>query len=220
MTTYSKAKPYKLSTDPKNFRQRKMTRPEINDIETGEELKRWYWLKQELVDFCKRKQISYVGAKFDILDRIAIAIDKGVAETDKKSKPVKRISKFDWSKASLNFDTIITDSYKNGVNTREFFKQHCGDKFHFSIPFMDFMKNNCGKTLEDAINEWKRLNEISKDKNFKTEIPAGNQFNKYIRDFFADNPTMTIEQARHFWKLKRSLPLGRHFYEKTDLELR
>ncbi len=31
---------------------------------------------------------------------------------------------------------------------------------------------------------------------------------------------MTIEQARHFWKLKKKLPLGRHIYEKKDLELR
>ena len=69
------------------------------------------------------------------------------------------------------------------------------------------------------INEWQRLNEQSKDKNFKSEIPTGNQYNKYIRDFFADNPNPTIEQARHFWKLKRSLLLGRHIYEMSDLKL-
>jgi hypothetical protein len=120
----------------------------------------------------------------------------------------------------LELNTIITDSYTNGPNTRQFFKEHCGERFHFSIPFMDFMKNNCGKTLQDAINEWKRLDELSKYKNFKSEIPEGNQYNKYIRDFFADNPNMTINQARHFWKLKRSLPLGRHIYERTDLELK
>jgi hypothetical protein len=197
-----------------------MKRPDIYKIETGAELKRWYWLKQELVEFCKKTQLSYVGAKFDILERIASALDNGVTETEKKSQKAKPTSKFLWAKSSLFLDTIITDSYTNGPNTRKFFKQHCGDKFHFSIPFMDFMKNNCGKTLNDAVNEWQRLNELSKDKNFKSDIPAGNQYNKYIRDFFADNPNLTIEQARHFWKLKRSLPLGKHIYEKTDLKLK
>ena len=197
-----------------------MTRPDINEIETGDELKRWYWLKQELVDFCKRTQLSYVGAKFDILEGIAIALDKGVTKTEKISQTAKPTSKFLWSKSLLSLDTVITDSYTNGPNTRKFFKQHCGEKFHFSIPFMDFIKNNCGKTLQDAINEWQRLNTQSKDKNFKSEIPAGNQYTKYIRDFFADNPNMTVEQARHFWKLKRSLPLGKHVYEKKDLKLR
>jgi hypothetical protein len=197
-----------------------MKRPDINNIETGNELKRWYWLKQELVDFCKRTQLSYVGAKFDILERIATALDKGITSTEKIPHSGKLASKFVWSKSLLNLDTVITDSYTNGPNTRKFFKQHCGNEFHFSIPFMDFMKKNCGKTLQDAVNEWQRLNEQRKDKNFKSEIPAGNQYNKYIRDFFADNPNMTIEQARHFWKLKRSLPLGKHKYEKADLDLK
>ncbi|MFM9907711.1 MAG: DUF6434 domain-containing protein, partial [Chitinophagaceae bacterium] len=191
----------------------------INDIETGNQLKRWYWLKQELVDFCKLTKISYAGAKFTILERIATVLDKGIAKTEKISHSQKPTSKFIWSKSLLSLDTVITDSYTNGPNTRQFFKQHCGVKFHFSIPFMNFMKDNCGKTLQYAINEWQKLNEKKKDKNFKSEIPAGNQYNKYIRDFFTDNPTMTIEQARHFWKLKRSLPLGRHIYEKTDLKL-
>jgi hypothetical protein len=172
------------------------------------------------VDFCKRTNLSYVGAKFDILERIATALDNDYNKREKEQPSDKPTSKFVWSKSKLTLDTIITDSYTNGPNTRKFFKEYCGNKFHFSIPFMNFMKNNCGKTLQDAINEWHRLYEQSKDKNFKSEIPAGNQYNKYIRDFFADNPTMTIEQARHFWKLKRSLPLGRHIYEKTDLNLK
>ncbi len=197
-----------------------MIRPNINDIETSHELKSWYWLKQELVELCKQRQLSYAGAKFDILERVAIALDKGITKTEKISPSYKPTSKFIWSKSLLSLDTVITDSYTNGPNTRKFFKQHCGGKFHFTIQFMDFMKNNCGKTLQYAINEWQRLNEKSKDKNFKSEIPAGNQYNKYIRDFFEDNPDMTIEQARHFWKLKRSLPLGRHVYEKKDLKLK
>jgi hypothetical protein len=197
-----------------------MKRPDIYKIETGAELKRWYWLKQELVDYCKQTQLSYVGAKFDILERIAIALDKGITKSEKQSQSTKPTSKFLWAKSVLSLDTVITDSYTNGPNTRKFFKQHCGDKFHFSIPFMDFMKNNCGKTLNDAVYEWHRLNEQKKDKNFKSEIPEGNQYNKYIRDFFADNPNLTIEQARHFWKLKRRLPLGKHIYEKTDLKLK
>lgn len=164
--------------------------------------------------------VSYVGAKFDILERIAIALDKGTTKSEKQSQSARPTSKFIWSKSVLSLDTVITDSYTNGPNTRKFFKQYCGDKFHFSIPFMDFMKNNCGKTLQDAINEWHRLNEQGKDKNFKSEIPESNQYNKYIRDFFEDNPNMTIKQARHFWKLKRSLPLGKHIYEKSDLNLK
>jgi hypothetical protein len=197
-----------------------MSRPTITDIQTGTELKRWYWLKQELVDYCKLSGLSYSGGKFDILERIATSLDSSEVQEYKQAKPAKPKSEFIWSKSELTLDTIITDSYTNGPNTRKFFKQHCGDKFHFSIPFMAFMRENCGKTLQDAVVEWQRLHAQSKEKTFKSDIPAGNQYNKYIRDFFADNPNLTMKEARHFWKLKRSLPLGKHVYEKSDLNLK
>ena len=57
-----------------------MKRPGIKNIKTGEELKRWYWLKEELTAFCKMKKLSYAGTKFDILERIANVIDKGVSD--------------------------------------------------------------------------------------------------------------------------------------------
>ena len=151
------------------------------------------------------------------LDRIADTLDT-TSEKPSKPKPSKKtISTFDWQMEMLSLDTFITDNYKNTQNVRRFFILHCGDQFHFSIPLMAFMKTHIGMTLQHAVNEWQRLSEQSKDKNFKSEIPEGNQYNKYVREFFADNPTMTMEQARDFWKLKRSLPTGKHVYEKNDL---
>ena len=194
-----------------------MKRPKIHNIKTGDELRKWYWLKSELVALARTINISYTGAKFEVLDRIANKlVGKNVILISKPS----RKSNFNWSKDLLTLETIITDSYTNGQNTRAFFKSHCGDKFHFTIPFMSWMKENEGKRLKDAVTEWKRLEKLRKKPNFKSEIPAGNQYNKYIRDILADNPTMRIEEARHFWRLKRSLPLGRHIYERSDLKLK
>jgi hypothetical protein len=124
-----------------------MTRPDITKIKTGDELKQWYWLKQELVDFFKLCQLRYTGVKLDIIERIASALDYAINNLVEHSKKVKPTSKFIWSKAELNLETIITDSYTSGLNSRKFFKQYCGDKFNFSIPIMAFLKNNCGKTL-------------------------------------------------------------------------
>jgi Domain of unknown function (DUF6434)/SAP domain-containing new25 len=192
-------------------------RPNIDDITSGEELKKWYWLKAELVTFCKKTGIHYSGSKFDILDRIALSLDaEKVVLEEKKVKPS---SKFDWSKETLTLDTLITDSYTNGPNTRTFFREYCGPKFSFNIPFMAWMKHNVGKTLHDAVEEWERLNVQSKNKNNQSVIPESNQYNQYLRDFFADNPNKTIKEARHFWQLKRALPLGKHRYEKSDLDL-
>jgi hypothetical protein len=130
-------------------------RPNIDDISSGESLKKWYWLKAELVAFCKKIGINYSGSKFEILDRIALSLDaEKVVLEEKKVKPS---SKFDWSKETLTLDTLITDSYTNGLNTRTFFREYCGSKFSFNIAFMSWMKHNVGKTLRDAVEEWNRL---------------------------------------------------------------
>ena len=67
---------------------------------------------------------------------------------------------------------------------------------------------------------WVKINAELKDKNTKSIIPEGNQYNQYMRDFFKDNPDKTIHEARHFWQLKRSLPLGKQMYERSDLDLK
>lgn len=197
-----------------------MKRPEINKIQSGTELKRWYWLKRELIGYCRQQQLPASGSKFEILDRIASALDNTKTNPPKWEPSKTRKSTFDWRNENLSPKTVITDNYQNTLNVRRFFIEHCGERFRFSIPLIRFMKTNVGSTLQDAIGEWHRLQELRKNKNFKSEIPEGNQYNKYLRDFFEDNPGMTMEQARKCWKLKRSLPLGRHVYEKTDLDLK
>jgi hypothetical protein len=194
-----------------------MKRPEINSIKSGSELRKWYWLKAELVEFCRSKRINYGGGKFVILERIANLLD-GKSDKSKTFQADKLESNFNWAKEKLSLNTIITDSYKNGKNSRAFFKEHCGKKFHFSISFMNWMKANVGRTLQDAVEEWKNLE--AKSKSGKSEIPQHNQYNQYIRDFFADNSNKTMQEARHFWKLKKQLPETLHKYEKTDLELK
>jgi len=44
------------------------------------------------------------------------------------------------------------------------------------------------------------------------------EFNRYIRDFMADNPDKTRAAAIYFWKLKR-LQRGDNIYSATDLLL-
>ncbi len=197
-----------------------MKRPDLHHITTAQELHQWYWLKQELVDYCKAAKISYTGNKAEIKHRIGQILDNDeIVEAKKTSKKKKPTSKFNWAKENLTLATIITDSYKNGPNTRRFFQSQLGEKFKFNIDFMAWMKVNCGKTPQDAVKMWQQLEARKKDKNFKSTIPSSNQYNQYMRDFFADNPDKTIKDARKYWSLKRSLP-GSNKYERADLALK
>jgi|GEM_PF-4373709 len=102
--------------------------PNILEILIGEELNKWYWLKVELVNFTKTTNTSYTDSKFKILERLANKLDGKKVQVENKNKTT---SKFNWKTEKLTLETIITDSYKNGENTRKFFKEYCGQKFTF-----------------------------------------------------------------------------------------
>lgn len=197
------------------------TRPQIEDILTAAEVRRWYWTKTELAAECRRRGLKVSGAKFTLLDRIAHFLDTGEkAQPADQKHPVQ--SKFDWHAAPLTPDTRLTDSYRNTQNVRRFFTSQIGTHFKFNIAFMAWIKGNAGKTLSDAVAEYHRQFDAAKTPGAQTNIAAHNQFNQYTRDFLADHPDRSMEDVRYFWALKRRLPSddGRHRYAPSDLDLK
>ena len=195
-------------------------RPEIATIETAQELRRWYWLKEELLAEAKRRGLKSTGGKFTLLDRIAHHIDTGqTVWPGDKSTPAK--SKFDWHSETLTPETIITDSYRNSQNVRRFFKSQVGDGFKFNIAFMTWMKTNAGKTLADAVAEYRRQQDTAAQPGFQTEIAHHNQFNQYTRDFLDVFPGAKLSLVRKAWAAKRALPseTGRHVFDLSDVDL-
>ncbi|MEO1312261.1 MAG: DUF6434 domain-containing protein [Pseudomonadota bacterium] len=196
------------------------TRPPIDQITSATELRRWYWLKSELVAAARAKGVRTQGGKFTILDRLAHHLETGELIWPGDTKP-KTSSSFDWATETLTPQTILTDSYKNNQNVRAFFQAHADPKFKFSTPFMAWIKANTGRTLADAIAEYHRLMEARAAPGYRSEILHHNQFNQYTRDFLADNPEADLDTVRHFWRLKRMRPSedGRHVYASSDLDL-
>ena len=62
---------------------------------------------------------------------------------------------FDWHYSVLSSHTIIAPDYRNTQNVRRFFKSEIGENFKFDRPFMTWMQDNAGKTLGDAVDEWR-----------------------------------------------------------------
>jgi hypothetical protein len=197
-----------------------MSRPDFEHIKSGAEFNAWYWLKEELVEICKRSNLPSTGRKFELRDRIMYALDHN---GDVKPSPVRKktTSKFNWAKATLTLDTKITDNVSFGPNFRRFMKSHIGAKFSCHSDFMDWVKANAGKTLEDAVEKWSELEKRKEDPNFQRGIAKNNMFNQYVRDFLAANAGRTMKDAKRFWLLKKQLPTKDGFviYEQTDLSL-
>lgn len=194
------------------------TRPKIATITNGSELRRWYWLKSELLAHAKAVGLKTTGGKFEILDRIAHYLDTGAPPSEVK---IKAGSKFDWHKEDLTDATVLTDSYKNSQNVRRYFKSRLGDGFKFNIEFMAWLKANTGKTLADACDEYRAMKAREAAPGFQSQIADHNQFNQYTRDFLADNPGAGLDRVRRVWalKIKRPSDTGRHVYDRDDLDL-
>ena len=94
-------------------------------------------------------------------------------------------------------------------------------KFVCHSDFMDWVKENVGQTLEDAIAAWHDLESRKDDPSFQRDIADHNMLAQYVRDFHAANPNKSLKAALHAWNLKRPLPMENGFvrYAESDLSL-
>ena len=172
-----------------------MARPELNTSIDAETFDSYYWYRQELQTLARELGISSAGGKFDIHDRISHYLRTGEALKPVRVKPT---SDFDWATEPLSSDTVITDSYKSTENVRRFFKSRVGESFKFSIDLMNFIKDNQGATLADAVQYYK--DRVLRQKSgYRQPIEDHNQFNLYTREFLADNPQLTRDDANTCW---------------------
>ncbi|MDX5422186.1 MAG: SAP domain-containing protein [Hymenobacteraceae bacterium] len=188
-------------------------RPALNRSISPADFDRFYWLKQELQQFCREQGLPATGAKAELAERIVYFLKTGKArpvEASKRAAPKQRLSP--------TLDTLITENYRNTEVNRRFFKSVIGEHFHFTTNFMRFCRENVGKTFSDAVQEWHREHTLKKDKGYQAEIGPQFEYNRYIRDFMADNPGSPLTTAIRCWKGKKSQP-GSNAYSRSDLQL-
>ena len=183
-------------------------RTELNKELDAAAFRSFYYLKQELADFCKENGLPTMGSKAELTDRIAHFLDTGnVLKSSAKRKTSVNIG-------TLTEDTVIEQNIVCSEKHRAFFSEKIGKSFSFNVLFQKWLKANTGKTYGDAIRAYYRILEEKKQR--KTEIGGQFEYNTYIRDFFADNPGKSLHDAIVCWNHKKSLP-GHHRYEQSDL---
>ena len=183
-------------------------RPKLNKELDAVTFRSFYYLKQELADFCKENRLPASGSKAELTDRIAYFLDTGKAQ---KPSP-RRISAV--MIGTLTEDTVIEPNIVCSEKHRAFFCEKIGKSFSFNVPFQKWLKANAGKTYGEAVRAYYRILEEKKQR--KTEIGRQFEYNTYIRDFFADNPRKSLHDAIVCWNYKKGLP-GHHWYEQSDL---
>lgn len=168
----------------------------------------FYYLKEELVNFCKENGIPVSGGKVEIADRIAYFLDTG------KVPSVPRSRKKATTVSTISENTIIEANFVCSEKHRAFFREHIGSGFSFNVAFQKWLKTNTGKTYKEAIAAYYQI--LEDKKKGKTKIDKQFEYNAYIRDFFADNKGKSLAEAIKCWKYKKQLQ-GHNRYERTDL---
>ena len=168
----------------------------------------FYYLKEELVDFCRKSNLPVSGGKIELTERIANFLDTGEITISKTvKKKVVTIS-------NITLDTRIEENFICSEKHRAFFKENIGKSFSFNVLFQKWLKANSGKTYKEAIDAYYQI--LEERKKNKTKIDKQFEYNTYIRDFFADNQGKSLDDAITCWKYKKKLQ-GHNRYEKSDL---
>ena len=185
-------------------------RPNLDNSLDSKTFKEFYYLKEELVDFCRKNNLQTTGGKIELTERIANFLETG--ERTYKSHNIRKNVIID----EITIHTIIEENFVCSEKHRAFYKEKIGNNFSFNVAFQKWLKSNSGKTYQDSINAYYQILE-DKQKN-KTIIDKQFEYNTYIRDFFYDNKDKNLEQAITCWKYKKSLK-GHNKYERDDLKI-
>lgn len=185
-----------------------MERPDLDKELDSQTFRSFYYLKEELMAFCRENGLPVSGGKLEISDRIACFLDTGkvvLAPADRHVTTMPDV---------ISPDSKIESNFRCSERHRKFFKQEIGDSFSFNVGFQKWLKENTGKTYGQAVIAYRQI--LKEKKKGKAVIDRQFEYNTYIRDFFADNEGKSLKDAIKCWKYKKGLR-GHNRYEKSDL---
>ena len=183
-------------------------RAELNNKMNSNSFRNYYYLKEELVDFCRQNKLPVSGGKIELTERIAYFLDTGkVKNTSVRKKTANAV-------VEITEETVIESDIVCSEKHRSFFLDKIGKSFSFNVMSQKWLKSNAGKTYRDAVEAYYQI--LEEKKKGKTEIDKQFEYNSYIRDFFAENKDKNLEDAIKCWKYKKSIP-GHNKYEHDDL---
>jgi hypothetical protein len=196
-----------------------MKRPKLTkniDIKTFLD---YYWLKSELIQFCKIYKLNTTGNKFDLLKRVQYFI-----ETGNKNKTISKTNSLKYKQDSLNKldKNSLVLNYKNDKKTREFFIKEIGSHFRFNDYLRSFNNRiidiNNKITYGDLIQGWITYENEKKSLNIEKVIGKQFEYNQFMRDFFKNEKGKNRQEAIEAWNFVKSLP-GKRDYDSYKKKL-
>jgi SAP domain-containing new25/Domain of unknown function (DUF6434) len=170
-------------------------RPSLDRRLSAESFAQWYWLKEELVVFCRDSGITTSGSKPELTQRV-IAFLNGAS-----LPPSIKIRRRGNMPDVFSLSTVIGKGWRCNPALGQFFRSHCGNGFRFNAAMRNFIHSEVGRTLEEAMHCYRASVSPSA---LKQEIIAQNEYNRHTREFFRQNPGASREEVLAAWWEKRN----------------
>ena len=184
-------------------------RPPLNNGLDSATFQSYYFLKEELIRFCRSEGLQTTGSKAELTERISRYLDTG-----EKLTAIRRAPRPPANSGQITVESLIESDFVCSERHRAFFKEKIGKSFSFNVAFQNWLKANTGKSYADAIEAYHRI--LAENRRGKTTVDRQFEYNAYIRDFFADNESKSLDDAIKCWKYKKGVQ-GHNRYEKSDL---
>ena len=108
-----------------------ITRPQLTDRPDSETFRKYYYLKEELVAFCRTNGLPTCGGKEVLTERIAYFLETGKQLAPSRSAPEKKTC----SPSKIELTTEIEPNFVCSEKHRAFFREQIGKSFTFRVAF-------------------------------------------------------------------------------------
>lgn len=174
-------------------------RPPLGQTLSAAEFRAHYWLKSELLAFCRDAGLPRPGGKLDLTERVAEFLETGrvTAQTPaRRSRP--------GPEGVLTRETVIGKGFRCSQKARAFFEEAIGPGFRFTTAFQDYLREHPNETLQEAVEAWHRL---KADRETAREPGPQFQYNRHMQAFFREHPGATRDEAIGAWWAQRGRPV-------------
>lgn len=168
-------------------------RPHLDGGLSGAELRRWYWLRDELAGLARELGVSAQGGKAELTQRLAARLDG-----TEPPRMVRRRSVDHLAGAELSGSTVLSRGQRCTQQLRSWFTGRING-FRFDGAMREFIAEG-GHTLDDAVDRWVATRGDVRD------IAPQFELNTFARNWHLAHPGGSHAAMLAAWRVHRCLP--------------
>ena len=189
-----------------------MDRPEFDDIKDYEEIRKYYWYRDELIKICKMHGLNAPSGKIELNKVIEAYFSGEKILPDRKVKSRKKKNVV----TELTLQTgLIECGFTFGNRFREFFRQQTEEEnFKFNVDMVATVKA-VKENGDESFTLGDLLDIYYGKKTYAVYDKSALQWNKFVKDFCEDEATKVFNErlkaAAALWKIVRESDMKKEY---------